>query len=155
MEVRGRRFVHDLFVSFAFQLTPGPDLARNSSRPPRRLCRPCPAVRAQASRAECSALAASGPIRVDGQRIKPPIRLVNVNPVYPEEARAARIEGVVILEITIGKDGSVASARVLRSIPELDQAAIDAVLQWVYEPTLLNGEPIDVKSIVTINFTLR
>jgi protein TonB len=61
----------------------------------------------------------------------------------------------VILEITIGKDGSVASARVLRSIPELDQAAIDAVLQWVYEPTLLNGEPIDVKSIVTINFTLR
>jgi Gram-negative bacterial TonB protein C-terminal len=43
----------------------------------------------------------------------------------------------------------------LRSIPELDRAAIDAVLQWVYEPTLLNGEPIDVKSNVTINFTLR
>ena len=80
---------------------------------------------------------------------------MNVNPVYPSEAQAADVGGVVILEITISEDGSVTNAQVVRSIPMLDQAAIDAVLQWVYEPTLLNGVPIAIKSIVTINFTLR
>jgi protein TonB len=75
--------------------------------------------------------------------------------VYPEDAKAAGIQGVVILEIVIGEDGSVIEANVLRSIPELDQAAIDAVTQWQYEPTLLNGAPVEVELTVTINFTLR
>jgi TonB family protein len=98
--------------------------------------------------------AQNGRIRVGGA-IKPPIRLVNVNPVYPEDARAARVEGLVVLQIAIGEDGSVIEALVLRSIPMLDQAAIDAVLQWVYQPTLLNGVPVEVEMNVTINFTLR
>ena len=80
---------------------------------------------------------------------------MNVNSIYPPDARAAKVQGVVILLATIGKDGSVTNVRVLRSIPELDQAAIDAVLQWQYEPTLLNGEPVEVQMNVTINFTLR
>jgi protein TonB len=90
-----------------------------------------------------------------GGAIKAPRRLVNVNPVYPEDAKAAGIEGVVILQVVIGEDGSVVDAQVLRSIPELDQAALDAAYQWQYEPTLLNGEPIEVEMVVTINFTLR
>jgi protein TonB len=61
----------------------------------------------------------------------------------------------VVLQIAIGEDGSVIEALVLRSIPMLDQAAIDAVIQWVYQPTLLNGMPVEVEMTVTINFTLR
>ena len=93
-------------------------------------------------------------LRVGGA-IKPPVRLVNVDPVYPEDARAAGIEGLVVLEIVIGKTGAVIETQLLRSIPELDQAAIDAVTQWQYEPTLLNGEPVEIEMAVTINFTLR
>ena len=69
-------------------------------------------------------------------------------------ALAARVQGVVILEVRIDRDGSVADARVLRSIPLLDAAAIEAVRQWKYQPTLLNGAPIDVLMTVTVNFTL-
>jgi len=59
------------------------------------------------------------------------------------------------LEITIGPDGKVSDARVLRSIPLLDQAALDAVRQWVFTPTLLNGVPVPVIMTVTVNFTLQ
>jgi len=61
--------------------------------------------------------------------------------VYPSIAQSARVQGVVIVEATIGPDGKVSDARVLRSIPLLDQAALDAVRQWVFTPTLLNGVP--------------
>ncbi|MQA28404.1 MAG: TonB family protein [Luteitalea sp.] len=97
---------------------------------------------------------ASRRIRVGGT-IKPPIKLVDAKPIYPDDARAAGIEGVIVLEIVIGESGSVIEARVLRSIPELDQAAIDAVNLWQFEPTLLNGEPVEVEMNVTINFTLQ
>jgi TonB family protein len=90
-----------------------------------------------------------------GDGVKPPTKLVDVKPIYPEDARAAGIEGVVILGIVIGEGGSVIETRVLRSIPELDQAAIDAVIQWQFEPTRLKGEPVEVEMNVTINFTLR
>lgn len=90
-----------------------------------------------------------------GGSIKPPIRLVNVDPAYPEDVQAARIEGVVVLDIVIGQDGSVIQVQVVRSVPQLDEMAIDAVSQWKYQPTLLNGEPIEVQMNVTINFTLR
>ena len=93
-------------------------------------------------------------LRVGGA-IKAPTRLVNVNPVYPEDAKAAGIEGLVILEIVIGETGAVIETQVLRSIPELDQAAIDAVMQWRYEPTLLNGHPVEIEMEVTIHFTLQ
>lgn len=81
--------------------------------------------------------------------------MTNVDPVYPEDAQAAGIEGLVELDIVIGEDGRVIQILVVRSIPELDEAAIDAVSQWRFEPTLLNGEPVEVAMKVTINFTLR
>jgi TonB family protein len=92
-------------------------------------------------------------IRVGGA-IREPTRLKSVAPVYPAIARQARVQGVVILECTIGPDGHVKDVRVLRSIPLLDAAAVEAVQQWVYTPTLLNGVPVPVIMTVTVNFTL-
>jgi TonB family protein len=90
-----------------------------------------------------------------GAEIKPPTKVVNVRPVYPEVAEKARVQGVVICEVLVRPDGSVADARVLRSIPLLDQAAVDAVRQWVFTPTLLNGNAVPVIMTVTVNFTLE
>ncbi len=81
-----------------------------------------------------------GALRVGGM-IRPPQKIVNVNAVYPQEAQDAKVQGVVVIEAKIGADGHVAEAWVLRSIPMLDQAALDAVRQWRYAPTLLNGAP--------------
>jgi protein TonB len=68
-------------------------------------------------------------------------------------AQSARVSGVVTIEATIGPDGKVIDAKVVRSVPLLDQAALDAVRQWEYTPTLLNGVPVPVLITVTINFT--
>jgi len=95
----------------------------------------------------------SGAVRVGGE-IRPPTKTQDVRPVYPPIAQAARVQGVVILETTIGPDGTVRDARVLRSIPMLDQAAVDAVKQWQFAPTMLNGAPVPVMMTVTVNFTL-
>ncbi len=78
----------------------------------------------------------------------------DVTPIYPPEAGRARIEGAVVLLAVIGKDGSVEDLRVESGLPILAQAAIDAVKQWRYRPYLLNGEPVEVDSRITINFTL-
>ena len=94
------------------------------------------------------------PVRVGGN-ISPPTKTRDVQPRYPEVARAARVQGVVILEATIGSTGVVTDVSVLRSVPLLDDAAIAAVLQWQYTPTLLNGVPVPVIMTVTVNFTLR
>ncbi len=94
------------------------------------------------------------PVRVGGS-IAAPAKIVSVAPEYPAIARAARISGVVILEATIGEDGRVRDVHVLRSIPLLDQAAIDAVRQWLFTPTLLNGQPVPVVMTVTVDFALR
>jgi TonB family protein len=90
-------------------------------------------------------------VRVGGQ-IKPPTKIKDVQPVYPAIARSARVAGAVTIEATIGPDGKVIDATVVRSIPLLDQAALDAVRQWEYTPTLLNGVPVPVLVTVTINF---
>ena len=82
------------------------------------------------------------------------MKLVDVRPVYPPEAQAARVQGIVILEAVIGTDGHIRDVKVLQSIPLLDQAAIDAVKQWVYSPALMNGQPVAVAITVTVNFTL-
>ena len=87
--------------------------------------------------------------------LRGPTKVKHVNPAYPQAARDAKISGVVLLEATIGTDGRVIDARVVRSIPELDAAALDAVKQWVYTPTLLNGVPVPVIMTVTVNFTLQ
>jgi TonB family protein len=93
-------------------------------------------------------------VRVGGS-IRPPAKITNVNPVYPPEAKDARVQGVVILDILIGEDGRVENAKILRSIPLLDQAAIDAVTQWVFTPTTINGEAKKVIMTATVNFTLQ
>jgi protein TonB len=67
----------------------------------------------------------------------------------------SRVEGTVILEAVIGVDGTVQDVRVLRSIPLLDASAIEAVHQWRFTPTLLNGEPVAVVMTVTVTFSLR
>jgi protein TonB len=90
-----------------------------------------------------------------GGQIREPRRLVDVPPVYPEIAKQARVQGLVILECTVGPDGKVVEAKVLRSIPLLDEAARAAVLQWQYTPTLLNGVPVPVIMTVTVNFRLQ
>jgi protein TonB len=94
------------------------------------------------------------PARLRSGSVRPPRLVTSVEPVYPPAARAANIQGAVILEIVIGTDGTVKEGRVLRSISLLDQAALDAVVQWKYEPTLLNGAPVEVIATVTIDFTV-
>jgi TonB family protein len=93
-------------------------------------------------------------IRVGGQ-IRPPIRTKEVAPIYPAIAQTARVEGNVVIEATIDDEGKVAEARVVKSVPLLDQAALDAVRQWEYQPSLLNGVPTAVVATVTVRFTLR
>jgi TonB family protein len=95
-----------------------------------------------------------GALRVGGE-IKAPVKLRNVSPVYPQDAQDARVQGVVIIEARIEADGTVGRARVLRSIPMLDDAAVGAVRQWEFTPTLLNGAPVPVIMTVTVNFTLQ
>src|SRR5579884_3607074 len=81
--------------------------------------------------------------------------LHKVNPVYPALARAARVQGSVVLAAIIGKDGTIQNLHVISSSsPLLIQAALDAVKQWRYRPYILNGEPVEVDTQVTVNFTL-
>ena len=96
---------------------------------------------------------AQAPVRVGGD-IKPPVRTEYVAPVYPPIAVQARVEGVVILELLIGTDGSVRQSRVLRQNALLDGAAVEAVKKWKYTPTLLNGVPTEVLTTVTVTFNL-
>ncbi len=93
------------------------------------------------------------PIRVGGE-IREPRKTRHVNPVYPKDAIASRIQGVVILECTISPQGKVVAVKSLRGVPMLDKAAIEAVKQWEYTPTLLNGVPVPVVMTVTVNFKL-
>jgi protein TonB len=95
----------------------------------------------------------AAPVRVGGQ-IKPPTKTKHVNPQYPTIAQSARVQGVVIIEAIIGPNGKVQDAKVLRSIPLLDQAALEAVKQWEFTPTLLNNNPVPVIMTVTVQFTL-
>jgi protein TonB len=93
-------------------------------------------------------------VRVGGA-IKAPVKTKDVRPVYPSIAQSARVQGVVIIEATLGPNGTVTDAKVLRSIPLLDAAALDAVRQWQFTPTTLNGQPVPVIMTVTVNFTLQ
>ena len=104
--------------------------------------------------AEAQEKAKAEAVRVGG-KIRPPTKVKDVKPVYPDAARSGRVQGMVIVEATIGANGKVIDAKVLRSVPMLDQAALDAVKQWEFTPTLLNGKPVPVVMTVTINFKLQ
>ena len=95
-----------------------------------------------------------GAVRAVG-KIEPPKLLKEVAPVYPEAARKARVQGLVILEIKSDETGNVVDVRILRSIPLLDQAAIEAVKQWKYEPLIVDGKARSVIFTVTVNFILK
>jgi TonB family protein len=90
-----------------------------------------------------------------GTDIEAPRLITRVEPVYPEIARQARVEGTVICEAETDVYGRVTRVKVLRSIPLLDPAAVDAVKQWVYEPRIIDGEPRGVVFTVTVNFNLK
>jgi len=77
-----------------------------------------------------------------------------VQPAYPPLARQARIQGVVLLQAEISKDGTIENLRLISGHPMLAPAAIEAVKQWRYKPYILNGEPVEVDTQITVNFTL-
>jgi protein TonB len=97
--------------------------------------------------------AATGPFRV-GEGIARPRKIKDVRPVYPVFAMSARLGGSVLIEATIGVDGKVRDARVVQSIAALDQAALDAVRQWEFEPSRINGEPVAVMMVIVVTFAL-
>ena len=90
-----------------------------------------------------------------GQGVRGPKRIAGAMPEYPALARSARVQGVVLLEAVIDERGQVGRIKVLKSIPLLDGAAIAAVQEWRYTPTLLNGVPVSVILSITINFSLQ
>jgi protein TonB len=95
------------------------------------------------------------PMRVGGN-VNPPISVKRVEPLYPDIARKARIEGIVILETIIDRDGNVTDVRVLKGLPlGLDQSAVEAVKRWKFKPGTLNGQPVPVIFTLTVNFTLH
>jgi protein TonB len=95
------------------------------------------------------------PVRPGFQGVRTPVKTHHVDPLYPAIAQSARIQGIVIIEATISEAGRVINARLLRSVPMLDQAALDAVRQWQFTPTMLNGVAVPVIMTVTVNFTLK
>ena len=96
----------------------------------------------------------SEPIRIGGA-VSAPAKLRHVDPVYPELAKRAGVQGKVEIECLIDTDGRVTRVQIVRSIPLLDAAALAAVEQWRYRPTFLNGVPVPVLMTVTVHFRLR
>lgn len=90
-----------------------------------------------------------------GVDIAPPKKIRDVAPVYPQIAIAARVQGAVVIEAVISTTGTVENVRVVTSVPLLDQAALDAVRQWVYTPTKLRGVPVPVMMSVKVEFRLQ
>jgi protein TonB len=96
-----------------------------------------------------------GPIHVGGD-VAAPIKINAPQPQYTEIARKARIQGVVIVQAIINKQGNVTDVKVLKGLPMgLDQSAVEAIRKWKFEPATLNGKPVDVYYNLTVNFTLQ
>jgi len=89
-----------------------------------------------------------------GSSLKPPRRTYSIQPEYPTLAKQAHIWGVVVVNAVIDEHGNVVQARAVSGHPVLIPAALSAVLQWKYEPTLLNGTPVAVEMEVTVHFSL-
>jgi TonB family protein len=95
-----------------------------------------------------------GPGTPEQPAVQPPRKTKDVPPVYPVDAQRARIGGMVVLEAVIDRQGKVKDLRVLQSVPELDSAAIKAVSQWEYSPTLIAGVPVEIIMTVTLTFSV-
>jgi len=92
-------------------------------------------------------------IRVGGN-VQAAMTIRAPKPAYPQLAKQARIQGVVRLNAVIGKDGTIQDLKAASGHPLLVPAALEAVRQWLYKPTLLNGEPVEVVTVIDVNFTL-
>jgi protein TonB len=92
-------------------------------------------------------------IRVGGN-VQAAMAIRAPKPAYPPLAKQARIQGVVRLNAIIGKDGSIQDLKAASGHPLLVPSALEAVKQWLYKPTLLNGEPVEVVTVIDVNFTL-
>jgi periplasmic protein TonB len=90
-----------------------------------------------------------------GGDIKPPVKVKGAAPTYPPLARQGHVEGVVIIEVTIGTDGKVKDTKVIRTVKMLEDSAVSAVRTWEYKPTIVNGQAVQVVTTVPINFTLE
>ncbi len=100
-------------------------------------------------------LGTKGPIFVKGDVI-PPVCIKKVKPKYPEVAKRAKIEGIVIIQAIINKEGKVVSARVIKGLGKaLNEAALEAVYKWEFTPATLNGVPVDVYFNLTVVFKLK
>jgi len=88
-----------------------------------------------------------------GTILVPPQKTKHVAPVYPPEAKDAHVQGAVVIQARVEPDGRISHARVLRSIAQLDQAALDAVMRWEFEPVVLNGEAVPYLMTSTIVFS--
>ncbi len=98
---------------------------------------------------------AAAPSRIkQGGQVTAASIITQTHPVYPPLARQARIQGTVVLHAIIDKDGKVAQLEVVSGHPLLVQAALDAVKQWRYKPTLLNGDPVEVDTTIQVTFTM-
>jgi TonB family protein len=106
-----------------------------------------------------AAVAGDGTSNPPPHSIRPDVLVNNViskvSPVYPPEAKKARIQGTVVLNVVIGKSGAVENLKVESGPQELQQSALDAVRQWKYKPFLLNGDPIEVESTIKVFYTLK
>ena len=93
------------------------------------------------------------PVRVGGD-VPRPRKTLNVTPEYPRLARLRRIQGIVILEVTVDRQGGVSNVSVLRAAEGFDEAAVEAVRQWRYEQTMVNGRPVSVILTETVRFEI-
>ena len=96
----------------------------------------------------------AGPVRVADLPVAPR-KIVDARPIYPDIARMARKEGTVVMEAVLDPSGHVTQLRVIQSVPLLDQAALDAVRQWRYTPSIYAGRPVSVLMTITMRFTLQ
>ena len=101
-----------------------------------------------------NALPGPAPVSVGGD-VRRPELVKRVDPIYPQAAKDAHVSGMVIVEIVVDEGGNIADAKIVRSVPMLDAAALDAVRQWQYTPTLLNGNPVKVAMSVNVTFSVR
>lgn len=94
------------------------------------------------------------PVRIGGT-VQEGMLVHQVRPTYPPLAKQARVQGLVVMEAVISRDGTIQDLRVVSGHPLLTRAAVEAAQQWRYRPTLLNGEPVEVITTITVNFTFQ
>lgn len=94
------------------------------------------------------------PVRIGG-KVRPPRRIKYAHPEYPLDALRVRVEGIVIIEAIIDKNGKIRDAKILKSIPLLDAAALETVKKWEYAPTTIDGKPVEVILSVIVNFKIE